>query len=153
MALVGIVFFFAVPRFEGSLFLDEGKQGARWLVSTLNAVREEAVRTHRLQLLHIDLEADRIWTTSADMPPEQAEQAAAGAQRPPGGGSVEGVEFPFRGRITSGRTDIRFHPDGRSDQALIHLVHGDRVQSFVVEPFLARVRILEGRVGFDELHR
>ncbi len=151
MALIGIVFFFAVPRFEGSFLLDDAKQSSRWILSTLNAVREEAVRTHRLQLLHIDLETGRIWATSAAMTPEQAALAAAGARRPPGGGTVGAVEFPLRGRVTAGRVDIRFHPGGRSDQALIHLVHGDRAHSFLVEPFLSQVRIFDRLVGFDEL--
>ncbi|MCU0585813.1 MAG: hypothetical protein MUC46_07055 [Desulfobacterales bacterium] len=151
MALIGIVFFFAVPRFEGSFLLDDATKDSRWLMATLNNLREEAVRTHRLQLLHVDLETGRIWTTSDAMSPEQVARAAAGARRPPAGGSVAGVEFPLRGRITAGRADIRFHPGGRSDQALIHLVNGDRVHSFLVEPFLSQVRIFDRLTGFDQL--
>ncbi len=151
MALIGIVFFFAVPRFEGSVLLDDSKKDSRWLIATLNTMREEAVRTHRLQLLHIDLETGRIWATSAAMTPEQAARAAAGARRPPGGGAVGAVEFPLRGRITAGRVEIRFHPGGRSDQVLIHLVNGERAHSFLVEPFLSQVRIFDRLIGFDEL--
>ena len=151
MALIGIVFFFAVPRFEGSFLLDESKKDSRWLIATLNNLREEAVRTHRLQLLHVDLETGRIWTTSDAMSPEQIARAAAGAKRPPGGGAVGAVEYPLRGRITAGRVEIRFHPGGHSDRVLIHLVNGERVHSFLVEPFLSQVRIFDRLTGFDEL--
>jgi len=37
---MGIVFFFAIPRFEGSFFFDDAKQSARWLMGTLQSLRE-----------------------------------------------------------------------------------------------------------------
>jgi len=37
MALMGIVFFFAVPRFEGTFLFDDAKQSARcWPFSAVN---------------------------------------------------------------------------------------------------------------------
>jgi prepilin-type N-terminal cleavage/methylation domain-containing protein len=70
MALIGIVFFFAVPRFEGSFFVDDAKQSSRWLIGKLQALREEALRTRRQQVLHIDLDGNRIWETADAMTPE-----------------------------------------------------------------------------------
>lgn len=151
MALIGIVFFFAVPRFEGSFLLDDSKRDSRWLIVKLQALREEAQRTRRLQLLHIDLDTGRFWATSEAMSPEEAARAAARAQRPPGGGSVAAVEFRTRGRVTDGQVNLRFHRDGRADQALIHLRHADAISSFLLEPFLSQVKIFDRLVGFDEL--
>ena len=151
MALIGIVFFFAVPRFEGSFLLDDAKKDSRWLIAKLQALREEAQRTRRLQVLHIDLDTGRLWATSEAMSPDEAVRAAARAQRLPGGGSLAGVEFRTRGRVAAGQAEIRFHRDGHSDLALIHLRHADAISSFLLEPFLSQVKRFDRPVGFDEL--
>ncbi len=151
MALIGIVFFFAVPRFEGSFLLDDAKRDSRWLITKVRALREEAQRTRRLQVLHMDLETGRIWATAEAMSPEAITHAAAGAQRLPGGGIVAAVEFRARGRVATGRVDVHFYRDGHSDQALIHLRHGEAITSLLLEPFLPRVTLFDRLVGFDEL--
>jgi hypothetical protein len=151
MALIGIVSFFAVPRFEASFFLDDSKKDSRWLIVKLQALREEAQRSRRLQVLHMDLETGRIWATSEAMDPERMALAATRAQRLPGGGIVAAVEFRTRGRVTTGRVGIHFYGDGHSDQALIHLRHGDAINSLLLEPFLSRVTLFDRLVGFDEL--
>ena len=136
MALMGIVFFFAIPRFEKSFFLDDAKQGARWLIGKLQGLREEAQRTRRLYVLNIDFEARRVWHTTEAMTLEELDLAMRRAQPVPGGARVVAVEFPPDVRIAAGRAEIRFYGDGHSDKALIHLQHGDAYSSFLLEPFL-----------------
>jgi prepilin-type N-terminal cleavage/methylation domain-containing protein len=151
MALIGIVFFFAVPRFEGSFFFDDDKQSSRWLIGKLQALREEALRTRRRQVLHVDVETNRLWETSESMTSEQVDGAIRRAQRLPGGALVVSVEFPGMERVYAGRTEIRFFGDGHSDRALIHLRHTDRFTSFLLEPFLSQVKIFDELVGFDDI--
>ncbi len=151
MALMGIVFFFAVPRFEGSFLIDDAKQSSRWLIGKLQTLREEALRTHRQQVLHIDLDGNRLWETAEAMTPEETDRALRRAQRLPGGGRVVGVDFPRQGRVNTGRVAIRFSRDGHSDRALIHLQHGDTFTSFLLEPFLSRVKMFDRIVGFDDV--
>jgi prepilin-type N-terminal cleavage/methylation domain-containing protein len=151
MALIGIVFFFAIPRFEASFFVDDAKQSSRWLIGKLQTLREEALRTRRQQVLHIDLDGNRLWETTEAMTPEEAERAVRRAQRLPGGGRVVSVDFPHRGRVNAGRADIRFSRDGHSDRVLIHLQHGDTYTSFLLEPFLSQVKMFDRVVGFDDV--
>jgi prepilin-type N-terminal cleavage/methylation domain-containing protein len=151
MALIGIVFFFAIPRFEGSPFFDDAKKSGRWLIGKLQALQEEALRTRRQQTLHIDLETGRIWNTAEAMSPEEIDRAVRRAQLLPGGGRVVSVEFPGRGRVAAGRADIRFYKDGHSEKVLIHLRHGDAFSSFLLEPFLSRVKVFDTLVGFEGL--
>ena len=150
MALIGIVFFFAIPRFEGSFLLDDAKQSSRWLIGKLQALREEALRTRRQQVLHIDLDAGRLWATSEAMTPEETERAIQRAQRLPGGGRVVSVEFAQQGRVSAGRADVRFFGDGHTDRVLIHVRTGDTYTSFLLEPFLGQVRMFDNVVGFDD---
>lgn len=151
MALIAIVFFFAVPRFEGTFFFDDANQSSRWLIGKLQALREEALRTHRRQVLHIDFETNRLWETSESMTAEEAERAVQRAQRLPGGALVVSVEFPNTERVYAGRTEIRFYGDGHSDRVLIHLRQGDITTSFLLEPFLTRVKMFDAPVGFDDV--
>ena len=150
MALIGIVFFFAIPRFEGSFFLDDAKQSSRWLIGKLRALREEALRTRRLQVLHIDLDNGRLWETSEAMTPEEADRAFQRAQRLPGGGRVVSVDFAELGRVSAGRADVRFFGDGHTDRVLIHVRHGDTYTSFLLEPFLSQVKLFDQVVSFDD---
>jgi prepilin-type N-terminal cleavage/methylation domain-containing protein len=149
MALIGIVFFFAIPRFEGSFLLDDANQSSRWLMGRLQSLREDALRTRRLQVLHVDLDTGRLWTTSEGMSPEQVEIALRRAQVPAGGGRVFAVEFAGQPRVSAGRADIRFFGDGHTDRVLIHLRTGDAASSFLLEPFLAQVKRYDTMVGFD----
>ena len=151
MALMGIVFFFAIPRFEGSFFFDDAKQSSRWLVAKLQGLKEEALRTRRQHILVFDFDTKRVWHTREAMPPEELELAVHRAQRIPGGAIVVGVEFPPEVRIVSGRAEIRFYRDGHSDKALIHLQHGDSYSSFLLEPFLTQVKMFDQLIGFHDL--
>ena len=151
MALIGIVFFFAIPRFQSSPFFDDAKKSDRWLIGKLQALREEALRTHQRQTLHIDLGTGRIWNTTAAMSPEEVDRAVLQAQLLPGGGRVVSVDFAGRGRVAAGQADIRFYRDGHSEMVLIHLQHGDAFSSFLIEPFLSRVQVFDTLVGFEDL--
>jgi prepilin-type N-terminal cleavage/methylation domain-containing protein len=151
MALIGIVFFFAIPRFEGSFFLDDAKQSSRWLIGKIQALREEALRTRRLMVLHIDLDTGWLWETSEAMTPEEADRAIRRAQRLPGGGRVVSLDFAPQGKVSEGRADVQFYGDGHTDRVLIHLRHGDTYTSFLLEPFLSQVRMFDHVVGFDDV--
>ena len=151
MALIGIVFFFALPRFEGSFLIDDAKHSARWLIGKVQMLREESLRTRRDRVLHIDLDTNRVWETVETMSPEEADRATQLAREIPGGARLAGVDTPIQGRVTAGRADIRFYGDGHTDRVLIHLRHGSAVQSFLLEPFLARVKIFDTMVSFEDL--
>jgi prepilin-type N-terminal cleavage/methylation domain-containing protein len=151
MALIGIVFFFAIPRFEGSFLFDDAQKSTRWLIGKLQALREESLRTRRQIILHIDFETNRVWETTEAMTPEEIDRALRRAQAPPGGAAVVGVEFPGSAPVRSGKADIRFFGDGHSDRVLIHLRHGDSTTSLLLEPFLSKVRRFETIVGFDDV--
>jgi prepilin-type N-terminal cleavage/methylation domain-containing protein len=151
MALIGIVFFFAAPRFEGSFLFDETKQSARWLITKLQSLREEALRTRRQHILVFDFDTRKVWYATEAMGLEEIDLAMRRAQPIPGGAHVIGVEFPPETRIAAGRAEILFYADGHSDKALIHLQYGDAYSSFLLEPFLSQVKMFDYLVGFNDL--
>ncbi len=85
MALMSIVFFFAVPRFEGSFLFDDAKQSARWLIGKLQGLREEALRTRRQHILVFDFDTKRVWHRTESMTMDEIELAMRRAQAIPAG--------------------------------------------------------------------
>ncbi len=151
MALMSIVFFFAIPRFEGTFLFDDSKQSARWLIARLQSLREEALRTRRRHALILDLDTQRTWHTTEAMTAEEMELASRRAQPIPGGASVVAVEFPPETRVASGRAQILFYGDGHSDKVLVQLQTGNAFSTFLLEPFLTQVKMFDDRVGFNDL--
>jgi len=151
MALMGIVFFFAIPRFEGTFLFDDSKKSARWLIAKLQGLKEEALRTRRRHVLILDLDTQRTWHTTEVMTAEEMELASRRAQPIPGGASVVAVEFPPETRIASGRAQIFFYGDGHSDKALIQLQTGNVYSTFLLEPFLTQIKMFDDRIGFNDL--
>lgn len=151
MALMGIVFFFAIPRFEGTFLFDDSKKSARWLIAKLQGLKEEALRTRRRHVLVLDLDTQRTWHTTEVMTAEEMELAARRTQPIPGGARVVAVEFPPENRIASGRVQIYFYGDGHSDKALIQMQTGDVFNTFLLEPFLTQIQMFDDRVGFNDL--
>ncbi len=149
VALMGIVLLAALPRFEGFL-VEDGRKTERFLLTVLQTAREEAQRTQRARIVHFDLETGLLWET-AHPPRDREREAGLLAPRvPPGGGRITAVEFPRRGRVTHGRAEIRFFPDGTSDRALIQVSRDEEAISLLVETFLSRVKSFDGLVGFDD---
>ena len=63
---------------------------------------------------------------------------------------LTGVEFPIRGKMSSGQAQIYFYAKGYSDKALIHMQEDNqRRVSFLIEPFLPQTKYIEGQAGFD----
>ncbi len=151
MALMGIVFFFAIPRFEGTFLFDDSQKSARWLIGKLQSLKEEALRTRRRHVLVLDLDTQRTWHTTEAMTAEETELASRRAQPIPGGANVVAVEFPPENRIAAGRAQIIFYGDGHSDKALIQMQTGNAYKTFLLEPFLTQVIMFDDRVGFNDL--
>lgn len=149
MALLTIMLVFSVPRFHETLFLDESKTGSRWLIGKIQSLKEAAVRNQRNFTLHFDLDTDHYWETDESMPAEDIEDAALKTEPLPDGLKIADIEFPVRGKVGSGRTDITFYKNGYSDKALIHAQNGESYVSYLIEPFLSEVKRYDTYASFE----
>jgi prepilin-type N-terminal cleavage/methylation domain-containing protein len=149
ITLLGIMLVFTVPRFHDTLFLDEDKKNARWIIGKVRALKEAAIRNQKNLTLYIDLDTQRYWETDESMAAEALENAALNSAALPGDLKIADLEYPNRGKITSGRADIRFYKNGYTDKVLIHLQDDAEYVSFLIEPFLSEVTIFETYAGFD----
>lgn len=149
MSLLGIMLIFTVPRFHETLFLDDTKTGSRWIIGKIQALKEAAVRNQKQYSLHINLDTEQFWETDASMSAEDLENAALNASSLPSGLKIADIEYPIRGKINSGQTDITFYKNGTSDKVLIHIQDGDQYESYLIEPFLTEVTRYEMYASFE----
>lgn len=149
MALLGIMLIFTVPRFNETLFLDEAKTNSRWIIGKIQALKEAAIRNQKQYSLHINLDTEQFWETDASMSAEDLENAALNASSLPSGLKIADIEYPVRGKINSGQTDITFYKNGTSDKVLIHIQDGDQYESYLIEPFLSEVTRYEIYASFE----
>lgn len=150
IALLGIMITFTVPRLHSTLFLDDTDTVSRMIIGKVQALREAAIQSQKQYILHIDLDTHRIWDTDESMSEENRENAALDAYALPGNVRIVEVAFPVGGKTISGRADIRFYKTGHTDKALIHLDDGERQLSFLIEPFLTKVKVFEKYASFED---
>ena len=60
------------------------------------------------------------------------------------------VEFPTKGKISSGQAAIAFNKAGYADKALVHIQEGEKFLSFLIEPFLPNVQFFETYASFED---
>ncbi len=149
MSLLGIMLIFTVPRFHETLLLDKTKTGSRWIIGKIQALKEAALRNQKQYSLHINLDTEQFWETDASMSAEELENASLNASSLPSGLKIADIEYPIRGKINSGQTDIWFYKNGTSDKVLIHIQDGDKYVSYLIEPFISEVTRYEMYASFE----
>ena len=149
--LISIVFFYSMPRFQASLFSNNTKKTARWIINNVKVLKEKAAADQRLYTLHLDIAPGRLWTTNEFMREEELENAREKGYELPNDVKLLDVEYPGKGKIALGIADICFYKTGYSDKALIHIEDSDNKQlTFLIEPFLSGVKLFEKYAGFED---
>ena len=149
MALLSLMLVFSVPRLHKTFFLDDSKSSSRWIIGKIQTLKETAVRTQKHHRLHFDLDTQHYWETDESMSADDLETAAMEPKPLPDGLKIADIEFPVRGKVSSGRTHITFYKGGYSDKALIHTQDRETYVSYLIEPFLSEVTRYETYAGFE----
>lgn len=150
IALIGILLFFSVPRFQGTVLRDSSEKSVRWVIYTVRMLRQDAVKQRKTYTLNIDMGAGEMWATHDGMSEEEVENARQEPYELPGQLALVDVAFPDGEKIAYGRAEIRFYPKGYSDRAMIHLREGDDQQMTLwIEPFLPNIKVYDSYVEFE----
>lgn len=150
VALIGIMLFFAVPRFRDTVLTDSTANTSRWIMIKVRSLKSAAVRDHKRYTLNVSLDLNRLWVTDAAMSEDECRQAEQDGFQLPDDVRILDVEFPLKGKVSSGRAEIDFYSADYSDKALIHIEDDRHRQlSFLIEPFLPGVRLHEKYIGFE----
>lgn len=151
LSLITLVFFFAIPRFQRAVLTDDTKNLSRWIMLKVLSLKERAVRDQKRYVLNVGLDSNRLWISNESMSEEELHNAEQNGYNLSADVKILDVEFPNNEIISVGRADIYFYKNGYSDKAFIHIEDSDYNQlSFLIEPFLSRVRLYETYVNFKD---
>jgi prepilin-type N-terminal cleavage/methylation domain-containing protein len=150
IALISILLFFSVPRFQGTIIQDSTQKAVRWVIYTVKSLRQNAVKNRSPHTLHIDMNAGSMWVSDASMSEEDGENARQRAYEFPDHMEILDVEFPDGEKTSYGTVEVRFYPKGYSDRAMIHFESDDDRQiTLSIEPFLPNVGVYDTYVGYE----
>ena len=151
ITLISLMLFFAIPRFQVDVLSDNTNKVSRWIMVKVHSLKEKAVSEQKLYVLHISLDSNRLWVTSEIMSQEELQAAEANGYELSDDINLLDVEYPDEEKISVGRADIYFYKKGYSDKAIIHISNDDNERrSFLIEPFLSRVRLYNKYIGFED---
>ncbi|UCF90951.1 MAG: prepilin-type N-terminal cleavage/methylation domain-containing protein [Desulfobacterales bacterium] len=150
IALISIMLVFSLPRFHAAFFTDDAKKASRWIIGKVQSMKEAALRDQKQYTLNFNIDTGRMWETEASMSQEALESAELNAYDLPEGMEIIDVEYPRQGKLSAGLTGINFYRAGYTDKALIHIQDGDNQMSFLLEPFLSKVKVYEMYASFDD---
>ena len=151
ISLISIMFFFAIPRIQIDVLSDNTRKVSRWIMLNVSALKEKAVHDQKRYALHLSLDSNRLWVSNDTLSEEELEEATATGYNLPEEIKLLDVEYPDKEKISAGRADIYFYKKGYSDKAMIHITNNDNeVLSFLIEPFLSRVRLYNKYIEFED---
>jgi type II secretory pathway pseudopilin PulG len=150
VAMISLLFFMTLPRFQGRILQDDQRKVARWIMLRVQTLKQEAMRSAAVKILHIDLDAGRIWVSGEAMDEEALDAARESGYEMPEDVSLAAVALPGGDRRVSGVVDLRFYPGGYSDRAIIQLRDADHdPTSLRIETFLTKVKLIHDAVDFE----
>ncbi len=151
LMLISLMLFMTIPRLPDKPFVDEKRKTSAWIVGRIQALKNKSVLQAKNHTLHIDLESGRLWTADDTMTTDELLSARQKGYVLPDGAQIQSIEFPGGEKQTSGQAEIWFSKKGYSRMALIHTrFSDDSLRSFLVEPFLPKVKIYERPISFSQ---
>ena len=151
ISLFSMMLFFSIPRFHNAVLSDNTRKVSQWIIGKSEFLKERSVRDQELYILHVSMDFNRLWITKESMSEEQIHNAQLKGFELPGEVAILDVEYPDKEKVSVGRADICFYKKGYSDMALIHIEDNSNKQlSFLIEPFLSRIKVFEEYVGFEK---
>jgi prepilin-type N-terminal cleavage/methylation domain-containing protein len=150
IALIGIMLFFTIPNF-GHLFSDDLRKTSQWILLQVPKYRGRAVSENQPYFLHADMDNHRLWFSSSLMTEEEQDLAMEQGLQLVDEIRILDIIYSEDEYANAGETFIGFYPKGYSDKAILHLENenGDRL-SFLFEPFLNQVEMIDGYIGFEK---
>ncbi|HXH85526.1 MAG TPA: prepilin-type N-terminal cleavage/methylation domain-containing protein [Nitrospira sp.] len=124
-----------------------GSVGRRW-VGTLRSFQEMAMATQKTVRLYVDLDRGMYWPMVIDGNQEKIPLDATWAIPISLPESIRFVDFQVgTERKESGRAELFFYPNGRIDQATMHLADANNnIMGVLIEPVTALIRVTDQRI-------
>jgi prepilin-type N-terminal cleavage/methylation domain-containing protein len=152
VVLIGLFLGLSAPRFQSALVTDDLKTTTRRIMGLLNSLRDEAIREHKVYMVHLDLESNRLWIEFEGMGEEERAVARERALKFPSGVRILDVWRSGTEKKVDGETVIHFSKKGYVEQSVIHVgAYDGRQFSLVLRPFLGTIKIYDKYVDIGTM--
>jgi prepilin-type N-terminal cleavage/methylation domain-containing protein len=142
--LLGGLLSLIIPRI--SIGDSLGSVVRRW-VGALKSFQDMAVATQKTVRLHVDLDRGMYWPMVLDGNQEKIPLDATWATPISLPESIRFADFQVgTERKESGRVELFFYPNGRIDQATMHLADTNNIMGVLIEPVTALIRVTDQRI-------
>jgi len=137
--LATLMLLIAVPRVRDAVLTDNLHSTVNRISNTARELRGEAVRNQTDYILHIDLNGNRLWATTADATPEARDELKKKAPRLPGDVTIVDMYYFDQEKRSDGEAHITFSKKGYIQPTVLHLARGNRFFTIIFHPFLHRI--------------
>ena len=63
VALISLLLFIAMPRFQDTILSDERRKMANWIMFKTQSLREKSIRDQVVYVLHVDIDNQHMWVS------------------------------------------------------------------------------------------
>lgn len=150
MTLISIMVFVTIPNFQ-HLLTDNMRETSQWILLQVPKFKAKATSENQLYTLHVDMDNHILWFSCSGMSDYELHSAMEQGFQIDDSIRVVDVLYSNEESYNGGDALISFYPKGYSDKAILHFEkdNGDRL-SFLFEPFLSQIDMVEGYVDFED---
>ncbi len=143
VAVLGTVLVLTAPKLRLPGMHGDLDAVARQLIDTHRRLKAQAADRQQRHTLHIDLDRQRLWVSSAGMDEDQLAAAAEDGYDLPRDVRIRRVRTAGKETFAVGTRDVAYFPDGHSYLMEIDLSDSDgRSLTLRIEPFLPLARVV-----------
>jgi prepilin-type N-terminal cleavage/methylation domain-containing protein len=145
IALIGIILFITVPKFQQNIFQDDPQKAVRRIMETAGYLKEQALKEQKRYALHMDCDENRFWVSHEGMSETDIQRSMRSGFSLPGKLKVTPLlKKPFDPGAGARIVTIRFYKEGYVDPAVFYVddLSGNLLK-VKIEPFLPQVAVLE----------
>lgn len=154
LVVISLFLVFALPTVKGFNIFSDNSNPVGKTVQLINFLKKKAVSDNHDQVMHVDITAGIIWISDDSMDEEAMNMARENGVQFSGDTLLVDVEFPQSTTLAQNTIQdsvaIRFHSQGYSDMALIHIQEEEKDMTLRIEPFLSSVEVENRNVSFDQ---
>ena len=147
--LLGFMFLFTWPNFQGFTSRGNTRQGILELTGALRFAHSQAATTKCRYRVNLDIRENTFWISKEKDKKEFLVVSSPYGQRthlPPGLVFLD-IQQPHRGKIREGTGHVEFSPTGWAKDCTIHLRRGEEdIFTIFVYPLGGKVEIISGYV-------
>lgn len=130
---------------------NDTRKTCQWILLKVPEYRNRAVSENQTYILHADMANKLLWFSGSNMTDEQLETAMSQGYSLSDAFFIADVTYAGDESINSGDAPVILYPKGYSSNAILHMEDsGGENFSFIFEPFLNQVELVNGYADFED---